>query len=412
MKLHLPSVRSVPWRSLPVLVVILVACAGLSRGDSVSVDCSTGTVQAALNSLPPITPSNPQNAVTITGQCAESILVSGFTNLTISAGSGGATLNPGPSYALRIDKSDQVYLNGLTFDGNNVATNGYPLVWVYESTRVNFKNCIFQKNGSDEGLRIDNSRDISVGPATLTGNAGAGLTMFGPSTVSLGSWDTPLLSTTVQNNGLGTPQGNSGAAGIVVSGGGSLFLAPGAIIQNNTNDGVDISQHSQLSTCCEPSTITIQNNGRSGVSASASSDLSLYAVTIQGNKTSGVSLDHSTASTWVVTIQGNGDVTQPSNSFGISLNGNSSASVMQGSVTGNYGPGVQALGGSSVMVCCGITISGNTRNGVLLQGNSNAAFWGGGQHQWQCAGRPRLHLRFGRDFCQGDRHGHRQDAMQ
>lgn len=367
MRSCLQSGRGAHLRSLPTLVVILVACVGIAQADNAVVKCPNQSVQTALNLMHP----REQNSISIEGICTESIMIDGFRNLSLS---GSAIIQPGvDGYALRIESSSQVTIDGLTFKGPGTPPGAgewvQPLASVWESTRIQFRNCTFE-GAKGDGLRLDSSREVTVGPAVIRDNFGSGMVMNGPSSATLGAWENPN-PTLVEGNGLAEYP----PAAVVVSNGGDLSLLQNVAIQNNLGGGVGLGG-SHLSTCCDPQMPKILKNGGAGIGASGSSDVSLYGAAIEDNKGSGIDLSHSSLGTWVVSIRRNGDPAQPGTRSGISLNDTSSASVMQGSVSDNYGPGVQAMNASSLMVCCGMTMSGNSRAGVVLETNSSGSFWG------------------------------------
>lgn len=129
------------------------------------VDCSKGdSINATLVKLSKIGP----NVLTVTGNCAEDIVIDGFDDLTIVAAP-GAALNPASATSktiLLVNSSRRVVVDGFAFNIPAPAP-GTPFTWVAEfngSVGCVMKNLTVAGGG---GIRLQRSSYVSIVDSTL-----------------------------------------------------------------------------------------------------------------------------------------------------------------------------------------------------------------------------------------------------
>ncbi len=359
-------------------LVILLASAGAGYANpvSVTVACPSQSINTQLALLNPAD----QNTVTITGNCTESVVVTGFSNLTLQ---GPAGLNQPPNgTALHIRKSDGVIVKDVTFEGSASATGMPALVVVASSTGVGFNNCTFL-NSAGAGLQIDSST-AGLNGGMILQSAGQGMVISGPSSVSLSGWD-PNAPVYVLNNGTK----NTGD-GISVGQGGSLMMGPYVQVVGSSGNGITLTGGSVVGCCGSatgsggnmPAGPTIAANKGWGIYAGSHSLVTLVgatsgqpAVIVSNNTAGGIwAMDSEAGLYWGVTVGYNGDSSQQNPFGGVQVSNNGVLIALGGSISDNYGPGILASQGAAVTVGNGETITGNSGSGVYVQLNASAEF--------------------------------------
>jgi len=363
------------------LALILLACAtaGYANTVSVTVACPAQSVNAQLAALNPAD----QNTVTISGNCTENVVVSGFANLTLQ---GPATLNQ-PSQnatALMIRKSDTVLVSNVTFQGSPSSNVTGPMVIAANSTSVGFNNCYFMSSGGS-GIEIDSS-NVGLNAGMIFQSATQGMIVTGASSVSLNGWD-PNSPVYILDNGA-KGQGD----GITVGQGGSITMGPYVQVIGNSGNGLSLTAASATGCCgsamgsgsgsMQPGPLFAANKGW-GIYAAAHSLLTLVGatsgppmVTVSNNTQGGIWAEDSEAGLyWGVTVGYNGDKTQQNPFGGVYVSHNSVLNAQGGSISNNNGPGILASQGAAVTVCCSETITANSGSGVYVQVNASADFW-------------------------------------
>ena len=380
-------------------------------GSNVTVDCSGSnhkvfsSIGAALNTLSLTGP----NTITVGGTCTENVVISQFDRLTIQAASGHvATVvnaaNP-PGITMLIAGSHNITLDNLIIEGGGSPATVYI---TSSSSAVLLQNCSVQ-NGAGDGMDVSMESELVVQNSNFTNNAAEGIFVAGESQVTMGTYPTQRILIT--GNGFGpccTGNGNGGLAidgsqvqlnfgvatisgnagpGISMDGGRLLFFGgeaatPGVIENNNTgltmNDAASATFFSAFN---------IANNASTGISVNGASSITFYSgidsqgkntfTTIAGHSTVGLTLSQSSAAQMYGphVVSKNGSVNADSGSRGgISLEG-SSLTIGSGTlVSGNTGPGVR-LGVKSDLIMFDMTVSNNTEQGVLETNLSAGGFY-------------------------------------
>jgi hypothetical protein len=390
------SLFFLPWSvTLPALAAnVTVDCSGSNH----KVFTSIGAALATLSLTGP-------NTITVGGTCNENVNVYQFDRLTIQAASGHvATIvnaaNP-PGITVLVDGSHNINLDNLIIEG------GSPAVYITSSsTAVNMQNCSVQ-NSAGDGMDVDTASEMVVQNSSFTNNAGVGIFAGNQSQITLGTYPTQRISITgngfvgggngtgglaidgsqVQLNfGVATISGNAGP-GISMEGGRLLFFGgeaatPGVIENNNVgltmNDAASATFYSAFN---------IANNGSTGISVNGASSITFYSgidsqgknavTTIAGHSTVGLTLNQSSAvqmyGPHVVTKNGSANA-DPGSRGGISLEGSSLTIGSSAVVSSNIGPGVR-LGVKSDLVMFDMTVSNNSEEGVLETNLSAGGFY-------------------------------------
>jgi hypothetical protein len=378
-------------------------------GNNVAVDCSGAnpnafhSIGAALSRLSLTGP----NSITVSGTCVENVFVSEFDRLTIQAASGHATImnaaNPA-GITLIISGSHNIVLNNLIIEGGSSPSTVYV---TSSSTAVLMQNCSVQNSLAD-GLDIDMASEMVIQNSSFTNNANQGMFVANESNVTLGTFPTQRISITGNGFGAGNGNGNGGiaidgsyvqlnfgvatisgnaGAGISMDGGRLLFFGgeaatPGLIENNNIGLLMNDAAAATLF-----SAFTIANNGSTGIALGGASSITFYSgidsqgknavTTISGHSTAGMALSQSSSAQMYgphfVTKNGSASA-DPGSRGGISLEGSSLTIGSGTSVSGNVGPGVR-LGVKSDLIMFDMTVSNNTEEGVLEENLSGGGFY-------------------------------------
>jgi hypothetical protein len=152
-------------RNAAAALLVLVLLAPVSLYAKNGVDCSKGdSINAELAKL---TKSGP-NVMTISGSCAEDIVIDGFDDLTLVAAA-GASLNPASATSksvLLVSSSRKVVFDGFAVNIPAPAPNT-PVSWVAEfngSVGCVMKNLSVTGGG---GIRLQRSSYVSISDSTL-----------------------------------------------------------------------------------------------------------------------------------------------------------------------------------------------------------------------------------------------------
>jgi len=305
--------------------------------------------------------------------------------------------------------------------GGAVAANGAQLVVTNSTVRNNTGNGLAAVRNSHLRVGQDTAGSLTPGPVTVQGNTqggivvsdasagivvatrveangGHGIVSQSSSSVSIGVGTLGLVApVTIRGNG------NSGVSIYQASRG----LVQDSLVKNNTRDGVRIegsaatvigsqirgngrygiaslnSGSARIGLADSPtgtSGNTIENNVLEGVHLVGASSAWMFGNLIQGNGTTnarfGILAVEGSAVRFVGlnTITGNGSIAGTVVGGGVFLRA-SGLYVMKGdfditpntnTISGNTGDGVQAIENSTVELRDGMTVSGNTRNGVFL----------------------------------------------
>jgi hypothetical protein len=376
---------------------------------NVTVDC-TGANGSAFHSitaaLATLSLTGP-NTITVGGTCNENVNVYQFDRLTIQAASGHvATIvnaaNP-PGITMLISGSHNVTLDNLIIEG------GSPAVYITSSSSaVNMQNCSVQNSVAD-GMDVDMASELVVQNSSFTNNASEGIFVGNEAQMTMGTYPTQRISITgngfgtggngngngglaidgslVQLNfGVATISGNAGS-GISMDGGRLLFFggeaATPGVIENN-NYGISMNDAASATLY---SAFYIANNASTGISVNGASSITFYSgvdsqgkntfTMIAGHSIVGMALSQSSAAQMygphVVTKNGSANADAGARG-GISLEGSSLTIGSGTSVSGNTGPGIR----SSVkgdLIIFDMTVSNNTEEGVLEENLSGGGFY-------------------------------------
>jgi hypothetical protein len=350
-----------------VLVSGILASAVPSRASTVGCSGASGgpfdftSLTAALNAPGALV----NNTISVSGTCAEPVVVAGAQNLQIIGNPGAALVDPGgnpPNFGavVEIDNSQGVVLQGLTIQvASRSVDTAIPVVLVQSSGGVAVVQCRLEGAGASDGIDMFQSTVRLFGATVIENNNdgqgdGEGVFVEGPNA---------LLA--LRSNASGCPliQGN-GDNGILATGGGATVRAPlgagCATIQNNGFAGIfaNLGVTIQLGVPqANPGGVKLTNN-LYGVAATNGSHFNINGpVLIQGNTVDGIRLRNAfgvlnvSDGTSGPTIQQNGTSLNPpccAPAAGISLGNNATLDLGGAQVTNNGGPGVIAQDNSSV----------------------------------------------------------------
>ena len=301
-------------------IVLFLMAPGLMFASSVTVDCigvapgTFTTITAALASMS----HTDSNFIFVTCNPSENVVIGGFSNLSINAVPGTATvISADPNRrVLFINESTGVFIDGLSFIGGR-------------------------------GVFINNSRNVQLGDGGISNSTAIGLTSLNSTVDLFGSSPTSLFI--IQNS---TRSGVSAQ-------GGTLSLDGGVTVNNNGRLGVVMSTgHLQLNGgdggVSIPDNI-ISNNGATGVEVAGTAELDAFG----GNS-----------------ILNNGSDETLAPSFGLVAIHTSTAIWSGGTISKHNGAGVH-IGETSHGEFDTVDITQNDGNGVEITDHSDAYFDGG-----------------------------------
>src|SRR5215471_1861304 len=182
-------------------IVLFLMAPGLMFASSVTVDCigvAPGTFTTITAALATMSHTD-SNFIFVTCNPSENVVIGGFSNLSINAVPGTATvISADPNRrVLFINDSTGVFIDGLSFLGGR-------------------------------GVFVNNSRDVQLGDGGISNSTGLGLTSINSTVDLFGSTPTSLF--TIQN---------STRSGISAQGG-TLSLDGGVTVNNNARFGVSM----------------------------------------------------------------------------------------------------------------------------------------------------------------------------
>ena len=368
----------------------------LSGGETRPVECSTGTIAAAMSE------AQPGDTIMITGTCNEAVVVD-KDGITLD-GEGTAVIDGGGADAavILIKGHRNVTLKGLT------VRNGLLGIHVDGGAAVGLENVTAQNNnrGADgrdgDGIRITASVASFGGTIRSNHNDGDGIDLFHASSVraTVGSHSVEVTG----NGGLGIDLdlGSSfairGAIAVTDNTHGGLlirrtsaafFLGDSATFDDNGSTGMHIGGGSSATVAVRSA--TFNDNGGSGVwvSGGSSATVSVGSAAFNNNGGSGVAVfEGSTATLSGGAINGNqgyaglwvtrgstviaSNLTVENNALrGIGVFRHSSLELYDSVLSGHsyYGVGVATAGATAVLE--GVTSTGNTGQGVSAHSNTS-----------------------------------------
>ena len=307
--------------------LLLLLAPALTHASDVTVDCAGvnpgtfATISAALASM---TPSGP-NSIFVTCNTTENVLIFGFTNLSINAAPGTATVTAtdGNHRPLNIQNSFNVAIDGLNFTGGR-------------------------------GVFINSSNGISLGDGGISGSSGLGMVSLNSTVDLFGSSNTSLF--TIQN---------SVRSGISAQGG-LLSLDGGVVVTNNGRFGVAmITGHLTLNGgdggVTAPDNI-ISNNGTGGVDVADTAELDAGGGnSILNSGGTGLQVIHTSTVIW-----GGGGTISGNHGPGVHIGETSHGEFDTVTITGNSGNGIEITDHSDGYIDGGVNSSTNTGAGIQV----------------------------------------------
>jgi hypothetical protein len=333
----------VPW-------LLLFLLAPLRLAGAPKVDCSKGdSINAELARLSKTGP----NVVTVSGSCAENILIDGFDDLTLVAAP-GASLNPASASAksiLLVNSSRRVVLDGFAITIPAPAPNS-PATWVAElngSFGCVMKNLSVTGGG---GIRLQRTSYVSISDSTLH-DVGIGIIVGN-------ACNADIRGVTIDNTLTPAPRGQIGIAifegstafteGVTISGfnqgvfnGGGTFavLGPGffdttrpVVIQGNRT-GIAVA-NGGLASLSGP--ISITGNGQLNNDVTGGIVVNHGSLQITGAlpQTGVTQIDSNITQGVLIMNDGTGQITGP---VSISQNGYNGVVAVNGGIVGFAGIG-------------------------------------------------------------------------
>ena len=235
-----------------VSIALLFAAAGHAAESSV--DCSSATLQAAIDR------AKPGEALLVTGVCKENVTVPEEVSRVILDGQGKATIHgPDASKPTIVVKGRGITLKGFTVSGGRDAIN------VTQGGQAVLDGNTVERAGRN-GVEVNRLSDAVLVNNTVQDNPGNGVLISSNAAARIG-----FLSTLEETASPNLIQKN-GRDGIVVNRSSSARLV-GNTIRNNGRNGVNVMRASQA----DITSNTIDGNGLNGVEVSQQSTVRLGA---------------------------------------------------------------------------------------------------------------------------------------
>ena len=308
------------FRSLTCLLVSLPLLFGSLHAANFKVDCDNkhpkkSSISEALTKLSP-----GPNTITVSGTCKENVLIQGIDDLTLVA-------TPGASI---VDQSNNTITTVQIEHSRRFSLIGFEVV-----------------GGNFDGILCTLASDCAITNNNVH-DAGTGIFAYEGSTAI-------LSGNHVHNCGGGVGALSSSYLHLL----GGPFGAPN-IIENNQGVGMILYDGSSARV--------------EGITANGTASLNPNIISNNGG--GGVNVTFSTVTLFGTVLNGNGNSLNPNNlnSTGVTLI-HSGARMVSPQITGNYGPGLLLTDASHTQIS-GATITGNSRNGVVLLLQSTAYFGG------------------------------------
>jgi len=227
-----------------------------SKGQVVSVDCSSESLQTAINS------NNPWTTFNVSGTCDENITIWETSEGVTINGGGTATINgPDPVNPTVTVRTQGVTITGFTISG------GIEGVLVIKGGAATIKNNIVQDTGR-AGIALSMHSYATITNNTISSNLGPGISVSESSSSRIGFSnysDTIASPNIIQNNG---------ENGIVVMRGSSARIV-GNTVSDNDGYGIVVfwGSHADISNN------TINDNEADGIYAGYDSSVNLGSLT-------------------------------------------------------------------------------------------------------------------------------------
>jgi hypothetical protein len=417
--------------------VILAPCMGTAWSQDVyCTESSPNGIQAMLDSW--AKEKNVAHSITIYGVCAESVLVEGFTSLSLNGGRIQRTYQANSDYpdgkqwlpVLQVRGCERVDLNNLAFEESpdTTGTSGRPNLVGISRSNVGIYGCTIEGSRGG-GLGIDDKSNVDLVGAKIKNNLGGGINAGGHSRLTISIWsywspggDVPTLiegsgsatdfaygvnasngaevsigwAEIKDNPGGGVTASNSGRvdlgewgphapiitgngrlagpAAVAAGGGGEIWIIPPTAIQDNPANGAIADLGGRLVVCCGDP-VHISNNQGFGVRAWGGGSVSFWSsAQVEGNKRGGISLFWGKAYLNRDVLIQQNGDPLDPNSYGGLILEADSSAEGAFAVSNNNGPGVWIKGGSHAVFYKDTSITKNRGNGVQLEMDGIAEF--------------------------------------
>lgn len=329
--------------SLWALVLVLFWVPEIAHAANVTVNCPTGSINAAIASLPATGP----NTITVNGMCTENVILANESGLTIVAGPGGAQIiGPQDSDVIDISSSQGINLQNLEIVGvpGSTSGSGGTGVFITEASDVQIIGCNIHNNQAT-GVSVDMGSVLFLRNSMIqNNNPSDGLDVLRSSSAN-------IKGTTIQNNGSPGVLGgfNNGGIGVFVAQNASVLFGSNNVIRNNADIGIWARL---LSTVAFKSPSTIEGHNISGIYVDQGGHLQVNAP---------------------ILVEGNGSQCSQAPCGGIIGLANATLELVGGTVTDNQGAGISVGQGTNVHLA-GATVSNNSGDGVDVRLISIADF--------------------------------------
>jgi hypothetical protein len=336
-------------------LILFLACAPLFAA-TVNVDCSAGSLGAAVASLEPNRAED--NNIIITGLCVEPVpvVINRFSNLSIN-GAPGATVKPaGPMDTLITLRESKVTIHNLIIDGAGAAQ----AVAAAAGSRLSLHLCTV-KNASSTGVSAATGSAANLFGTQVTdiGNTAFRIDMSAQGFLAPQDEGGTVTPTVLQRVNL--PRSGFG----IVSNGGDVSINKGTLIRN-FGSGLRCNGGTSWFYSAEEPSHLVENYY--GIVAIGCNLMMNGPVEVSRNLLWGMILVNTTAVTqWGIgtqVIENNG-TTGASSSGGILARNGSYLNLVNGRVTGNVGPGIDIEDLASALLS-NMNVTGNTGYGIKV----------------------------------------------
>ncbi len=369
------------------------------------VDCTGNTPGAytTINSVIPLLTNG--SVVRITGPCTENVTITGLSNLNIGAAYGQSAVLNGN---LTLNSVQNLYLYGM-----NVTNPNGDGIDINSSAGVTLDSCT-SSNNSNYGLSVNDSTVTVQDPSAFSNNANDGIWVSGAADLIVNGYSAPVIVSNntgvgieVQDGMLQSASGNlivtntkaaasttiaalgfENGYGIQLEGHARVLLynwspstLPPNVISGNQAGGISVQESSEVSLSgTEPTgsgfvvTNIVDNNGPVGVYVGMGSQLTVAGgVQITNHPDAAIDVyGHSQVfidGTDQISSNGAGPASTYPTHAAIRIDDNSEAYIRGGQITQNGGPGVFALGNSSINVS-GATLTSNLGGPIQCDSSS------------------------------------------
>jgi len=304
-------------RGLIVVPAFLWTFISLGEAATTQVDCSSGSLQAAIEK------AKPGDTLLVSGTCKENLVIYEEVARITLDGQGKATIN-GPDEG---KTTIRVRGRGITIKGFTI-TGGRAGLDVHRGSAIIDGNTV--QGAARAGIVVHLSSSATIRNNTIQNNGRQGIVVAATSSARIGN-------NTIKNNGAnGITITNTSAASVGVFRTSDRTASPN-IIENNGRNGITVTRASSARITGN----TIRNNKRSGVNVTRASSAHISSNTINGNDRNGITV---TRNAQVATRSGGPKISRASNittsnnsGFGISCASGSVVEGQLGSLLGNKG---------------------------------------------------------------------------